>query len=291
MENTLRNSDAAATQTITFTTTPEQAAASKQPPELPNMQVRNRGHASEHVRTRVQAQVRDSGQTRDYGDDYGQMLLRDRELLFEKIAAEDGLDAQIRYFALYALMFSAVYGVFLGCHAGGLQILAGAFKIPLLLFGTLCLCLPALYMFNVLLGSKLSFRQTLVMLLIATYLMSALLAALAPILFFFIMTTSDRLFITLLAVITCSTGGGFAIDLLLKGMRYVTVKHGYPSSIRIVKIWALIYAIVGSQLSWGLRPLIGESGQFVFFRAVEGNFFFVVFKVIVNLLLQVFGNV
>ncbi len=267
MENTFQNSDAVADQTITFTATKEQASEVPEPPGLPTL------HA------------------KDYAGDYGQMLLRDRESLFEKIASEEGLDAQIRYFSLYALLFSAVYGVFLGCHAGGLQILAGAFKIPLLLFGTLCLCLPALYIFNVLLGSKLSFRQTLVMMLISTYLMSALLAALAPILFFFIMTTTSRLFITLLAIITCGIGGGFAIDLLLKGMRYVTVKQGYPPSIRIVKIWALIYAIVGSQLSWGLRPFIGESGSFAFFRAVEGNFFIVVFKVVFNLLAQTLGGI
>lgn len=265
MGDTLQNSGTVAAQTITFNKNQGKSVSTQKSPSFPN------------------------ARRKRYENDYGQLLLRDREQLFEKIAAEENLDAQIRYFALYALMFSAVYGVFLGFHAGGLQILAGAFKIPLLLFGTLCLCLPALYMFNVLLGSKLSFRQTLVMLLISTYLMSALLAALAPILFFFIMTTTNRQFITLLAVITCTIGGGFAIDLLLRGMRYLTVKNGYPPSIRIVKIWALIYAIVGSQLSWGLRPFIGEGGHFVFFRAVEGNFFIVVFKVVFNLLLQVIG--
>ena len=225
------------------------------------------------------------GPKREYGNDYGRMLLLDREMVFEKIHKEEDIDAQIKYFALYALMFSAIYGLFLGTFFGGFQLIAGAIKIPVLLFGTLSLCLPALYMFNVLLGSRLSFRQTLLMLLVTTYLMSALMASLAPILFFFIMTTTSNHFITLLAVISCTISGVFAVELLLQGMRYLTVKNGYSPNIRVVKVWALLYAIVGSQLSWGLRPFIGTPGtDFVFFRPTEGNFYISVFKTIMTLL-------
>ena len=68
---------------------------------------------------------------------YGQMLLREREHLFEKIHAEEDLEPQIQFFAVYSLLFSAIYGGLLGTYAGGLQIITGAIKVPLLLFGTL----------------------------------------------------------------------------------------------------------------------------------------------------------
>lgn len=214
---------------------------------------------------------------------YAHILLRDRERLFELIHGEHELEEQIQFFAAFALIFAGIYGFFLGMYSGGWQILAGMVKIPLLLFGTLLLCLPALYMFNVLLGSKLSFRQTLVVLLMTTYLMSALMASLSPIVFFFIFTTGSRHFVSLVTLITCTISGLFAIELLLKGMRYLTVKNGYPPNIRIVKIWAIVYAIVGSQLSWGLRPFIGEQGSFALFRTIEGNFYIAVFDLLRNL--------
>lgn len=215
---------------------------------------------------------------------YAEMLLRDRERLFDKIAAEEDIDGQVRFFAGFGLAFSVLYGFFLGVYSGIFQMFMGAFKFPILVFGTLCLCLPALYMFNVLLGSKLSFRQTLVMLLVSTYLMTALLAALSPIIFFFMMTTPDKHFVSLLNTASCTIAGVFAVDLMWKGMRHLTIKNGYTPNIHVIQVWSLIYAFVGSQLAWSLRPFIGDKGHFVFFRAIEGNFYTSVFKTLRHVL-------
>ncbi len=216
---------------------------------------------------------------------YGQMLLRDREHLFGMIHSEKELESQIQFFALYSLLFSAIYGGILGSYAGGLQILAGACKVPILLFGTLILCLPSLYIFNILLGSKLSFKQTLTILLVSTYLMSMLLASLSPIVFFFIMTTGAKMFISLLNLIVFTISGLFSLDLLWKGMRYLTEKSGYEPNIRVIKVWSIIYAVVGSQLSWGLRPYIGDINHFALFRDIEGNFYIAVVKLVKNFIM------
>ncbi|GAK52779.1 hypothetical protein U14_04036 [Candidatus Moduliflexus flocculans] len=215
---------------------------------------------------------------------YGPLLLRTPQKLFEKIQAEEDLDAQIQYFAIYALMFSTAYGFLLGMYASGFQILASMIKIPLLFFGTLLLCLPSLYVFNVLLGSQLSFRQTLTILLASTYLMSAILASFAPILFFFILTTSDRPFVSLATFGTCSIAGFFALMFVWKAMRFLAEKNQTDSSVRVLLIWSLIYAIVGTQFAWGLRPFIGQKGVFMLFRALEGNIYVAVFRTIRTLL-------
>lgn len=215
---------------------------------------------------------------------YGPLLLRTPEKLFEKIQAEEDLDMQIQYFALYALLFSTAYGFLLGMYAGGFQMLASMIKIPTLFFGTLFLCLPSLYVFNVLLGSQLSFRQTLTILLASTYLMSAILASFAPILFFFILTTSDRPFVSLATFGTCSIAGLFAVIFVWKAMRFLGEKNQTQSSARVLLIWSLIYAIVGTQFAWGLRPFIGQKGVFMLFRALEGNIYVAVFRTIKTLL-------
>lgn len=213
---------------------------------------------------------------------YGQMLLRAREYLFDKIYEEQNLDEQIKYFSLYSFLFSAIYGLFLGTYAGGIQILTTTLKVPLLLFGTLVICLPALFTFNVLLGSKLSFKQTLTMLTVTTYLISIILVSLAPIMLFFIVSTQSKNFIVFLNVIVFSISGGFGVSLLWQGMRYLTQKAGYQPNIQIIQVWSVIYMFVGTQFAWILRPFIGEKGTFALFRHLEGNFYLAVINLIAS---------
>ncbi len=50
----------------------------------------------------------------------------------------------------------ACYGLVLGFSNGLLQALASAIKLPVLFFLTLAICLPTLYLFNLLFGALLS---------------------------------------------------------------------------------------------------------------------------------------
>jgi hypothetical protein len=46
----------------------------------------------------------------------------------------------------------------------------------------------------------------------------------------------------------------------------------------VVRLWILIYAFVGSQMAWTLRPFIGAPGlDFELFRQLGGNFYANVF--------------
>jgi hypothetical protein len=47
----------------------------------------------------------------------------------------------------------------------------------------------------------------------------------------------------------------------------------------VFNAWTLIYAVVGAQMGWILRPFIGAPSQpFQWFRARESNFFIVVWE-------------
>jgi hypothetical protein len=53
--------------------------------------------------------------------------------------------------------------------------------------------------------------------------------------------------------------------------------------VNIVKIWLFLYAFVGSQLAWTLRPFFGNPNQpFAIFRDIESNFYIQVIKLIGN---------
>jgi hypothetical protein len=54
---------------------------------------------------------------------------------------------------------------------------------------------------------------------------------------------------------------------------------------RLLQFWLLLYALVGSQLGWTLRPFFGAPGEpFQLFRAIEGNFYSQVFRLLFTLL-------
>lgn len=218
---------------------------------------------------------------------YGQMLLRRRESLLEKIYTEWEANRQIRHFVLFSLLFSAIYGGLIGLYAGSFQILASAVKIPLILFGTILLCQPALYVFNVLAGSELSFRQTLLVLLASTYLLSILLVSLSPVLLLFMLSAASSHSMTLLTLFIFVVAGGAALDFIWKGMKYLAERSGSRPNSGLIKIWSLFYVIMGTQLAWGLRPLIGQKGEFVLFQATESNFFLAAFNLFKDLVLSV----
>lgn len=214
---------------------------------------------------------------------YGQMLLREKEYIFEKIHSEQEMVPLAKHFSIYIFLLSFVYGISLGLFSHNLQILASSIKVPFLLFGTLLICLPALYIIEILFGSKLSFQQTLILLLASTYRMSVLLASMSPILFLFVPLTTEKQFISVLNIIIFSISGVFGLRLLWAGMHYLTVRTQVARKNQIVKIWYAIYVLIGAQLAWILRPFIGEKGEFVLFRKIEGNFYLAITHILSDL--------
>jgi hypothetical protein len=57
--------------------------------------------------------------------------------------------------------------------------------------------------------------------------------------------------------------------------------------ISILKFWLGLYAFVGSQMAWTLRPFFGSFGsKFDLFRPREGNFYLAVWNSIRHLFFQ-----
>lgn len=208
----------------------------------------------------------------------GQMLFREREYLFENIYREKNLDAIIKYFAFWALVFSAIHGFCLGIYSGVPQMLAGAIKVPLLLLLTLAVCSPALYAFNIMLGPRISFRQIISVLCIKTYLFSVILVSFSPIVGFFMVTGGTHDFATLLNVAVFALAGVLGVSLLWKAMQYLTRRNGRQPQSYLMWCWMLVYIFVGTQLAWTLRPFVGAKGDFQLFRQIGGNIYLYVIE-------------
>jgi hypothetical protein len=60
---------------------------------------------------------------------------------------------------------------------------------------------------------------------------------------------------------------------------------------KVFSIWVIVFALVGAQMSWVLRPFVGSpDADFTFFRERESNFFQAVFKKVGDLLSPDWGG-
>jgi hypothetical protein len=90
------------------------------------------------------------------------------------------------------------------------------------------------------------------------------------------LTTSHYQFFKLLNVAVFTAAGSMGVLFLSQGMQVVSAsgKEGANARRTVLRLWVLVYAFVGSQMAWTLRPFIGApSMRFELFRQFGGNFY------------------
>ncbi|MHC5595103.1 MAG: actin-binding WH2 domain-containing protein [Nostoc sp.] len=204
-------------------------------------------------------------------------LLRDRQAFLEEIRHGVRLQNKISSLFVTSSIFFAIYGAIIGASNSLAQALSGAIKLPVFYLLTLMICFPTLFFFNVLFGSRSSIQQHFVVLLTSISVISVLLFSLAPVTLFFLITTPDSYqFFKLLNVLIFGITGIFGVKFLYEGMQLLSQQDevGKKTRTTILRSWLLLYAFVGMQLGWFLRPFFGApDSKFELFRAVKGNFY------------------
>jgi hypothetical protein len=205
-----------------------------------------------------------------------------------------------------------------------LQVLASTLKTPALFFLTLLVTLPSLYVSNALVGSRLSAFNLIKLVVASLGVNAAVLASLGPIVAFFSVSTDSHAFIVLLNVAAFAVAGVLGLAFLLQtlhrlsgptrpapsresatsivefadGVEVDTQPVLEPSAIdmpegevlgehtRLVfRCWVVLFALVGAQMGWVLRPFIGRPElPFEWFRERHSNFFAAVLKSLGELL-------
>lgn len=252
-------------------------------------------------------------------------LLRDRQTFLEEIRKDIKVENKIGSLLVSSSVFFAIYGAIIGTSSSWLQAISSAIKLPALYLITLIICLPTLFFFDILFGSKLGFAQYAALLLTTVGIISVLLFSFAPITLFFLISIHDYDFFLLMNIVVFALTGIVGVRLFYQGMQLVTQPSELqpakraelsPSGIiqkeiepsndfmplveagpkppeeelqktrkRLLQFWLILYALVGSQLGWTLRPFFGAPTEpFQLFRNIEGNFYSQVFRVILNFL-------
>lgn len=204
------------------------------------------------------------------------------------------------------VLLAATYGACLGTFAllgrdepEWRQVVASAFKVPLLFVVTLVVTLPSLYVFAALLGSRFRLIDLLRVVAAGTSVIVALLASFGPIVAFFAVSSTSYSFILLLNVTVFAVAGGFGVSYLYRAAVAASVPPpeiaepepeegeptNYPSRLRAERlpeggvgklflVWVVVFGLVGAQTGWILRPFVGSPDlPFTWFRPKQGSFF------------------
>ena len=152
-------------------------------------------------------------------------ILRDRQGIWQQVVEDRGLSRLTVQMLLSSVVSLAVYGAVLGSFHSVLMALTSAVKLPLLFLVTLAICLPTLYLFNLVFGARLSIRQSLALVMVALTVTAMLALAFAPISLFFLITAPDYSFFKLLNVAILGLSALVGLRFLTGGMRVLN-EHG-----------------------------------------------------------------
>ena len=240
-------------------------------------------------------------------------LLRDRQGFLLDVQKNIRLEGKMVALLICSTLFFAVYGAIIGSSSSWLQMISSAIKLPALYLVTLIICLPTLYFFDILFGSGLAFAQYISLMLSNMAVISVLLFSFAPVTLFFLISIPGYDFFLLINVAVLGITGIVGVRLFYQGMMNLAaaqtvmdnpvpaIASSYPKSDfaddeidvkdiasdgikpmdqlaarkRLLQAWLVLYALVGSQLGWTLRPFFGAPGEpFQIFRPeIDGNFY------------------
>lgn len=177
---------------------------------------------------------------------------------------------------LIICLFGFLYGIVMGSYHGILQAMVAGTKVMTLFITSLLICFPSFFIVQLVLGSKMSFKQMVLIILSGFVLASTITLSFAPVVIFFQITGNNYHFLQLLHVTIFVFAGIFGMRLMIDALKFACEKKNiYPQTgVTVFRVWIIILAFVGMQLSWNLRPFMGDkSDDFKLFRKYKGNFY------------------
>ena len=185
--------------------------------------------------------------------------------------------------------FGVIYGAFMGSYPGPsgpriTQMLYSGIKVPLLLLATFTLSMPSFFVLNTLLGLRQDFAQSLRALLATQAGLTIILASFAPFTAFWYVSV-DNYNAAILINAFLFGAASISAQILLHRFYQPLIKRN-PRHRLLRRFWLIIYAFVGIQMGWVLRPFIGnpDSPTHFFRQEAWGNAYEKIFSIICNLI-------
>ena len=165
------------------------------------------------------------------------------------------------------LAYGAVMGTFGGVTGGRLlQVFYSGLKVPLLLGVTFAVSIPSFFVLNTLFGLRDDFPRVLRALAATQAALTLILLSLSPVTALWYASSANY-------------PGAILFNALIMGFASITAQKVLRTLYRplvardprhrwMIIVWLVLYAFVGIQTAWVLRPFLGDPGMPVqFFRA------------------------
>lgn len=187
-----------------------------------------------------------------------------------------GMRSLLRLLALL-VVFGLFYGAVMGSFGGvtgrrALQPLYSGLKVPLLLLVTFVLSLPSFFVLNTIVGVRDDFPVVLRGLVATQAALTVVLASLAPLTAFWYASSDDYQQALLFNAVTFGVASVAAQVLLRRWYQPLVALNGRHRV--LLRAWLVIYAFVGIQMAWVLRPFVGHPNaptRFFRYGAAWGN--------------------
>ena len=172
--------------------------------------------------------------------------------------------------AALVVVFGLLYGAVMGSFGGvsgrrALQPVYSAIKVPLLLLVTFGLSLPSFFVLNTILGVRGDFARVLRGLVASQAALTIVLASLAPMTALWYASSNDYQSALAFNALVFAAASVAAQLLLRRWYRPLVASDRRHRT--LMRTWLLIYAFVGIQMGWTLRPFVGNpTGRTTFFR-------------------------
>ena len=197
------------------------------------------------------------------------------------------LAGRLRWLLILLVTCGPFYGAVMGSYSGLApgrfpQLLYSGLKVPLLLLATFLLCLPSFFVINTIAGLREDFGRVLRALVATQSCVTVVLASLAPFTVVWYLSNRDyqlALLFNALMFGVASLAAQVVIRRYYGPLIRRSVRHR-----QLLRAWFLLYAFVGIQMAWVLRPFIGDPNQPVaFFRSgAWGNAYVVVARLLAH---------
>lgn len=216
-------------------------------------------------------------------------LLRNRDAFWDAVREHRLGWTDFLSLALFVVFACGLYGAVLAGWRSPRLSAYVAIKLPVLFLGTTAIVAVFNWMTASMLGAGLSFRSTVFVVLASMTIGCWILISLVPVALFFLLSgvsyagTHDELryshnLILMTHIFILAIAGVVGNASLFKGLRRV-VSERCPVHV-LFTFWLTVFAFVGCQLSWILRPFVGSPFYPVAFMrpdCLDRNFYEFVF--------------
>lgn len=185
---------------------------------------------------------------------------------FLRATEETDLVPLTRTLLLTVAVGAGVFGAVVGAFRGGIQVAYAALKVPLLLVGTLAICMPSFVALVRALGVQIKAREVVAVALGACARFALVLAGLSPVVWLLEGWLGYH-GVALVVAAACGAAGLSAAALLMRGL----ARRGGGALVGLAFI--AVFGVVGAQTSWLLRPFLvrPRTTQVPFLRSIEGD--------------------